>query len=96
MRHIGASNIIKQETRNKVEKLAYDSNIQYLYPEQNDARIAHYARIANVAQKWLALVAAQKDGQPIPEVPPLSKKLITIEGGLPPLPGTNVIMPILP
>jgi hypothetical protein len=76
----------------KVEKLAYDSNIQYLHPEQNEARIAHNARIAWVAQKWL--LALKSNPQAKPE--PIPDKLITVIGGLPPLPGTNVLMPILP
>jgi hypothetical protein len=78
----------------KVAKLAHESGIQYLHPKQNEAKIAHNARIAYVARKWLALL--KSNPKQIPEVPPLPKQIITVEGGLPPLPGTNVIMPILP
>jgi hypothetical protein len=76
----------------QVAKLAHDSNIQYLYSKQNEAKIAHNARIAHVAQKWL--LALKSNPQAKPE--PIPDKLITIIGGLPPLPGTNVLMPILP
>jgi hypothetical protein len=76
----------------KVAKLAYEADIRYLFPERMEASIAHYARIAWVAQKWL--LALKSNPQAKPE--PVPDKLITVVGGLPPLPGTDVLMPILP
>jgi hypothetical protein len=71
-----------------IQKRTHEAHIQYLHPAKIEAEIARNARIAWVARKWL--------GHPDQPVPALPDQLIKVVGGLPPLPGTDVIMPILP